>query len=500
MIPLAKDVEEIVGFVKSSLGPKGMDKLLISENGNLKVTNDGATILKNVSCDSIASIIIRDICTVQDNEIGDGTTSVCCFAGELVKEAEKLVSLNLSPQIIIQGYRLGAKRALEIVKENSFNNSLNLEFFCSDLLNLAKTTLSSKVIFSNKEHFARIAIKAILKLKGSTDLNRIQIIKKCGGSLKDSFIEDGYILQKKMGNNQPKRIYNAKILIANTPMDSDKIKILGAKIKVKTLAKLAQLEVGEQKRILDKCKKIASHGANVFVNRQLIYSRPEKFFTENGLISIEHADFEGVERLSLATGAEVVSTFDEPSKIKLGKCKIVEEILVGNETMIRFGGCPSDGACTIVLRGSNNELLEEAERSVHDTLCVLTQVIKNPNLVWGGGFLETKISNSIDHLAKKASPKITLVLEAFSRSIQKIPKIIIENGGFDSLICLKKLKNAQFKKNSFPCIDITNGSITDAKKIGLIECIKLKIQIIISSVEAAEMIIRIDKMFLNSSH
>mmetsp|Transcript_540 Transcript_540/g.1281 ORF Transcript_540/g.1281 Transcript_540/m.1281 type:complete len:501 (-) Transcript_540:999-2501(-) len=498
MIPLAKDVERIIGLVKSSLGPKGMDKLLVSKKGNLKVTNDGSTILKNLACDSIASIIIRDISVAQDNEIGDGTTSVCCLAGELIREAAGLVSLKINPHLIIQGYRLAAKKALELVKRNSFNNSLDLELFCSDLLNLAKTTLSSKVVFPNKEHFARIAIKAVLNLNGSMDLSRISIIKKRGGSLKDSFLEEGLIFQKKIGNNQPKRILNPKILIANTPMDGDKLKILGTKVKVKTLTRLAQMEVGEQKKMLDKCKKIVFHGANVFVNRQLIYSRPEKFFTENGLISIEHADFEGIERLSLATGAEVISTFDEPSKVKLGKCKIVEEVFIGDETMVRFGGCSNNGACTIVLRGSNGELLEEAERSIHDTLCVLTYALKNPYLNWGGGHLETKIANCIENLSKKTPSKLSLVLEAFARSIEKIPKIILENGGFDSVIGLSKLKNSLLKKNNFSCIDITNGSVADAQKLGLIECKKLKTQTIISSVEAAEMIIRIDKMFLNS--
>jgi len=499
LIPLAKDVEEVVDFVKTTLGPKGMDKLIISKNGDLKITNDGATILKDISCDSIASIIIRDICSVQDEEIGDGTTTVCCLVGELVQEAKRLVSVKINPQIIIQGYRDAAREALKVIEKNSFNNSFNLELFCSDLLNVAKTTLSSKVIFSNKEHFSRIALKAALKLRGSTDIKRIQIIKKRGGSLRDSFFEDGYILPKKMGNNQPKRLHNAKILIANTSMDSDKIKIFGAKVKVKTIARLAQIEIGEQNRILEKCRKIISHDINVFINRQLIYSKPEKFLTDNGLVTIEHADFEGIERLSLATGAEVVSTFDEPSKIKLGECKIVEEILIGEETMIRFGGCVNQGACTIVLRGSSQQILDETERSLHDTLCILTQVIKNPNLVWGGGCIEMGIVTSIEKLSRKNFTKKTLVLEAFSRSIQKIPKIIVDNSGFDSVESLTLLKNAHIKKKNSACLDITNGSTTDAKKIGLIEYAKLKTQIIVSAVEAVELIIRIDKMFLNNS-
>lgn len=491
------EVKEIVSYVKSTLGPKGMDKILLSKSGNFLVTNDGATILKNVYSESLALNIIRDICSVQDDEIGDGTTSVCCLIGELIFESEKLKSFQIHPQIIIKGYRKAAKEALRILEIKSFDPSGNPRLFCNELLNIARTTLNSKIISPFRELFSRIAVKAILKLKGSTNINTIKIIKKCGGTLKDSFIEDGFLIEKKIGVNQPKKIKNARILIANTSMDTDKIKIYGAKIKVKTISKLAEIEIAEQKKVLDKCQKIISHNINVFVNRQLIYNRYERFFSEHRIMTLEHVDFDGVERLALATGAEIVSTFDIPSKIKLGKCKIVEEILIGEESMIRFGGCLSGDFCTIILRGSNSQILDEAERSLHDALCVLSQVIRDPRLVWGGGNIETHISTELELLSKKTMGKNALAIESFSKAIQKLPKIIADNAGLDSMELVKKIKINHEKGNPKTCLDIFSGSIGDADKLGLTESFKLKAQTIISAVEASEMMIRIDNQIGN---
>uniref|UniRef100_A0A7S0YYS6 CCT-beta n=1 Tax=Hemiselmis tepida TaxID=464990 RepID=A0A7S0YYS6_9CRYP len=495
-----KDVKKIVELVKSTLGPKGMDKILLSKNGNFQVTNDGATILKNAIFDSLALDIIRDICNVQDDEIGDGTTSVCCLIGELISEAERLRAIQIHPQIIIKGFRIATKKTLRIIESKSFDFSNEHRKFCMEMLNVVRTTLNSKIISPFREHFARIVVKAVLKLKGSTNVNSIKIIKKCGGSLKDSFIEDGFILEKKNGTNQPKKIENAKILIANTSMDTDKIKIYGAQIKVKTISRLAEIEVAEQKKIFDKCKKIISHGINVFINRQLIYNRHERFFMDHGIFTIEQADFGGVELLALATGAEIVSTFDIPSKIKLGKCKIVEEIMVGEEKMTRFSGCSNGDTCTIILRGANSQILDEAERSLHDALCVLSQVIRDPRLVWGGGNIETQIASELENFCKKIPGKIALAVESFSKSIQAIPKIVSENAGLDSIDLINKMKNFYETGEEKACLDINQGSIGKADVLGLTESSKLKAQLVISAAEAAEMIIRIDHQLNEKIH
>ena len=489
------ETKKVVNFLKSTLGPRGMDKLLLSKSGDIKITNDGATILKNAFYNSVVKNILNNLTIAHDNEIGDGTTSICCLVGELVSEAERLIKNQIHPQIIIEGYRLAAKHALSMLNFAVFDRSEDVEQFCDNLLNMARTTLCSKIVFPVREHFARLVVEAILKLKGSTDINHIKIIKKFGGSLRDSFLEEGFILENKIGSGQPKRIENARILIANTSLDSDKIKIYGAKIKVSALSKLAKIEIAEQKRALDKCKKIVAHNINVFINRQLIYNRQESFFTDHGVISIEHADFEGTERLALVTGAEIVSTFDEPSKIKIGNCKIVEEIIIGDEIMVRFGKCSNANACTLILRGSNQQLLDEAERSIHDALCVLSQAIRDTRMVWGGGSLDTFLSLNLEKFAKKFIGKISLVISAFSKSIQNLPKILLDNAELDSTSIISQLRLMHEEGKIDSCIDINNQTTSSADNLGLVEFFRLKTQMIISAVETVEVILRIDQIF-----
>lgn len=274
------------------------------------------------------------------------------------------------------------KKALE---DSTTDNSKNDELFRQDLVKIAKTTLSSKLLTHEKEYFANLAVDAVMRLKGSNNLEHVQIMKKAGGQLRDSYLEDGFLLDKQIGVGQPKRVENAKILIANTSMDTDKIKIYGSRVKVDSMNKVAEIEEAEKDKMRQKCEKIIAHGANVFINRQLIYNLPESIFAERGIMAIEHADFDGVERLAAVLGGEVASTFDHPELVTLGECDVVEEIMIGEDKVIRMGGCKSGEACTIVLRGASSHLLDEAERSLHDALCVLQATIKEPRIICGGG-------------------------------------------------------------------------------------------------------------------
>lgn len=257
-------------LVKSTLGPKGMDKILVSHGrsaGQVQVTNDGATILKSIGIDNPAAKILVNMSRVQDDEVGDGTTSVTVLASELLREAEKLIEQKLHPQTIIAGWRLAAVVARAALTEASRDNSADEAVFRDDLLNIARTTLSSKILCQHKEFFAKLAVDAVMRLKGSGELTAIHVIKKTGGTLEDSFLDDGFLLDKKPGVHQPKRIENATILIANTPMDTDKIKVFGSTIKVDSLAKIADLELAEKEKMKDKVNKILSHKCNVFINR-----------------------------------------------------------------------------------------------------------------------------------------------------------------------------------------------------------------------------------------
>ncbi|KAK4337389.1 hypothetical protein RND71_043336 [Anisodus tanguticus] len=304
-------------LIKSTLGPKGMDKILLCEGnfGKVDITNDGATILKSIGVDNPAAKVLVDISKTQDDEVGDGTTSVAVFASELLKKAENLVQLKIHPQTIISGWRLALSAARTALENFAMDLKDNPEELKSQLLNIAKTTLSSKILAQNKEFFANLAVDAILRLKGSGNLDAIQIIKKSGGTLSDSFLDEGFLLDKRPGVNQPKRIENARILIANTPMDTDKIKVFGSKVRVDSIAKVAELELAEKEKMKDKVNSILQHDINVFINRQLIYNYPEQLFADANVMAIEHADFDGIERLALVTGGEIVSTFGNPELV-----------------------------------------------------------------------------------------------------------------------------------------------------------------------------------------
>jgi T-complex protein 1 subunit beta len=327
----------------------------MTREGEVTVTNDGATILKSIHVDNPAARILIEISKTQDDEVGDGTTSVTVLSGELLREAEKLIDKKVHPQLVIEGYRMAAAAATAALTKSARLSS-DPEKFKNDLINIAKTTLSSKILAQEKDYFANMCVEAILRLKGNPDLEHIQIIKKTGGALRDSFLEEGFILEKKIGVGQPKRLENAKILIANTPMDTDKIKIFGSRIKVSGTDQMAQLEQAEKEKMLQKCQKIVEHGINVFINRQLIYNLPEEYFTAHNVLSIEHADFDGIERLARVTGGEIVSTFDHPELVKLGHCKLIEEVIIGEDKVIRFSGCAAGEACSIVLRGATGQM------------------------------------------------------------------------------------------------------------------------------------------------
>ncbi len=349
-----------------------------TEGGNEKIviTNDGATILKSVFVDNAAAKILIDISKTQDSVVGDGTTTVAVLAAELLREGEKLVNQKIHPQIIINGYRMARDKAKETLLKVAMNNSQDKSKFRADLVNIAKTTLSSKLLTHEKDFFANMVVDAVLRFKETPTLEHIKIIKKPGSTLKESFLADGFILEKSISSASPKIKKGAKIMVANTPMDFDKIKIYGSRVKVDSVEKVVEIEQAEKLKMKNKVDKILSHNIDVFVNRQLIYNYPEQLLAEKGIMVIEHAEFDGIERLAAVTGGDILSTFNNPEKSKLGTCESIEELIIGEDKVIKFSGCGNSNACSIVLRGASAHLLDEAERSLHDALCVIVETVK----------------------------------------------------------------------------------------------------------------------------
>lgn len=272
------------------------------------------------------------------------------------------------------------------------------------------------------------------------------------------------------------------------------------------MQKVAEIEEAEKQKMRNKCNKIINHGINCFINRQLIYNFPEQIFTDAKVLSVEHADFDGIERLAAVTGGEIASTFDHPELVKLGECALIDEIMVGEDKLIRFSGCKSGSACSVILRGASSHLLEEAERSLHDALCVLSETVKETRVVCGGGCMEMLMAHAIDlHLANMlanqqtevekdifAGSKTTLAMAAFARALRKLPTILADNGGYDSTELVSKLQVQHAKGNTHAGLDLFNGEIADMWELGVRESFKSKLQVLVSAAEAAEMILRVD--------
>jgi T-complex protein 1 subunit beta len=490
----------VCDLVKTTLGPKGMDKILKPmgagpRNDHITVTNDGATILKSIHVDNPAARILIDISKIQDDEVGDGTTTVAVLAGELLREGEKLVLQKIHPQIIIEGFRDARDKAKQVLNEISMDNSEDKAKFEQDLFNIAMTTLSSKLLKHDKEKFAKLAVDAVLKLKGSSNLEYVKILKKPGGCLHDSFLAEGFILEKQISIGCPKYMENCKILVANTPMDYDKIKIYGTRVKTESMDAIAEIEKAEKEKMKEKVDKILAYKPNVFINRQLIYNYPEELLAQKKIMVIEHADFDGIERLAAATGGEIISTFNNPERADavLGECKVIEEIMLGEDKVIRFSGTKRGEACTIVLRGASSHVLDEAERSMHDALCVLTNTVQFHRVIWGGGHSEMKMSIACEELAKSKKGKQALAIEAYARALRQLPTIIADNGGYDSAELVQNLRVELASGQSKTAgLNMNTGEVDCMKKLGITESLRAKEAALLSASEAAEMILRVD--------
>jgi T-complex protein 1 subunit beta len=291
-------------------------------------------------------------------------------------------------------------------------------------------------------------------------------------------------------------VENAKIMVANTSMDTDKVKIFGARVKVEGTGKLAELEKAEREKMKAKVERIKGHGINCFVNRQLIYNWPEQLFSDAGIASIEHADFDGVERLALVTGAEITSTFDHPEHVKLGHCDVIEEVIIGEDSLIRFSGVAAGRACTVVLRGATEQLLDEAERSLHDALAVLSQTVANPRTTLGGGSAEMNMAKAVDQAAQNVAGKKALAVDAFSKALRQLPTILADNAGLDSSDLVARLRKAVYAGMSSSGLDLMTpgGAVADMRELGVVESYKLKRAVVNSASEAAELLLRVDNI------
>lgn len=462
----------ILNILSSTLGPSGNMKIMTNNtHKNMIVSNDGATILKNLLVDSPSAQLLINTSISQDKAEGDGTTSVALLSALLVREASLL---NIHPVKIVRGYQMALEHCLSKLK------GLTVEY---DPINLVKTTLSSKVLRCDLNLFSNICNKAISNLDDK-NIGLINIIK-CVGKLEDSFYVDGFILDKDI---EIPTIENPKILVANTSLDYDKIKVFGAKVQVSSIKELSNIEEAEKQKMREKIDRITLKDNkpfyDVFINRQLIYDFPMELFKRNKVIPIEHADFIGIERLGKILNGKILSSFYEGVKIEdLGTCGRIENINLNGKNMIKFSGVQK-GAGTIVLFGSSDDILDEAERSIHDALCVL----REKEIVCGGGSIENAMNRYLSEYAKTIKGIESEAIYAFGRALMEIPKIIANNCGFDGEEIKTLLKNDD---NIFAGVSVDN-QIADMREKGIFECLSVKKRVLIGACESAQVLIKCD--------
>jgi len=492
-IMAARAVAEIL---KTSLGPKGMDKMLVDSLGDITITNDGATILKEMDVQHPAAKMMVEISKAQDDEVGDGTTTAVVLAGELLKQAEELLLQDIHPTIIMEGYKKSMEKAMEILDEIAEKvDPLDKEM----LRRVGKTTLASKaLVIAALEKLIDIAIEAMLQVaetkdgKMVADVDDVKIEKKEGGTLSDTALVYGVVLDKEVVHpGMPKRVEKAKIALLNCPLEIEKTEI-SAKINITTPQQMRAFLDQETEILRKMVDKIRSVGANVVFCQKGIDDVAQHFLAKYGILAARRIKESDMAKLAKATKAKIVTSIDDITEEDLGYAELVEERRVGEDKMIFVEGCKNPKSVSILIRGGSKHIMDEAERSFHDILCVTRNILQEPRVVAGGGAVEIEIAQRIRKWAKTLRGKEQLAALRFADAVEAIPVTLAENAGLDPVDILVELKARHDKGEKWAGVDVIQGKVTNVWELGVIEPLIVKKQIIKSATEAAIMILRID--------
>jgi thermosome len=482
--------------VKSTLGPRGMDKMLVDSLGDVTITNDGASILKEIDVQHPAAKMLVEVAKSQDQETGDGTTTSVVIAGELLKRAQELLEMKIHPTIIVGGYQKAAEKATDIL------NSISVSMVGMDkkvLTGIAATSMNSKSVVGSRDHFAKIAVDSVLQIAEKTDggakadIEMIEIIKKQGKSLNETELVTGMVIDKEIVHaSMPKKVENAKIALVNAAIEVEKTEF-DAEIKIDRPEQIKAFLDEEQRMLTDMVDKIVASGANVLVCQKGIDDVAQHFLAKNGILAIRRAKKSTLEKLGKATGGKIATSLDELDADYLGVAGIVEEVKIGDDKLVYVKNCKDPKAVSIVIRGGTEHVVDEADRALHDALCVVRNVVEDTTYVAGGGSIETEIARQLEAFANKVGGREQLAIEAFAESMLIIPKTLAENGGHDPIDIIADLNKEHTKETGIWFgVDVIKGTTTDMMKAGVIEPARVKSQAIRSAAEAAQMILRID--------
>ena len=487
--------------VRTTLGPKGMDKMIVDSLGDITVTNDGVTILEEIQIEHPSAKMIVEVAKTQENEVGDGTTTAVVLAGELLKNAEYLLDKAVHPTVIARGYRLAEAKVQEIL--NEIAETINIED--NTILNkISMTAMTGKGAESSKELLSDIAVKAVKlvmdKENGiSIDKENIKLEKKVGGAVQDTELIEGIVLDKERGNsNMPNHIEKAKIALIDSAIEIKNTE-MDAKIQITQPGQIQSFIDQEEQMLRHKVEMITASGANVLICQKGIDDLAQYFLAKQGVFAIRRAKQSDMQALARATGARIVNNLEELSKEDIGFAGVVEEVKVGDENMTYIRNCKNPKSVTILIRGGTAHVVDEVKRAMEDALGDITAAIKNTKVVAGAGAIEIELARQLKSYADSLSGREQLAVHAFATAIEILPTTLAENAGLDPIDVLAELKSAHDKGKKWAGINVFTGKVMDAWKEGVIEPARIKTQAFSSATEVAVMILRIDDVIAGGS-
>jgi thermosome len=481
--------------VKSALGPKGMDKMLVDSFGDVTITSDGRTILDEMDIQHPAAKMMVEVAKTQDDEVGDGTTTSVIIAGALLEKAEDLIEKNVHPTVIIDGYRKAADKALETLEKIAISVDPSDR---ASLEKVATTSMASKLVAENKEFLAKIASSGILQVaekvgdRFKVDIDNVKVEKKPGEAITDTKLINGVVLDKEVVHSgMPKRVEKAKIALLDAPLEIEKTEF-DAKINIESPEQMDAFLKQEENMIREMVEKIAAKGANVVLCQKGIDDLAQHFLARKNILAVRRVKKSDMEALAKATGGKIITNLDDMTKKDLGYAKLVEERKIGDDKMTFIEGCENPRAVTVLIRGGTERIVDEAERSLHDALCVARDVVEEPKIVAGGGAPEMEVARVLREYADKLPGREQLAVMGFAEALEEVPTTLAENAGLDPIDIISELRARHEKGEVWAGVEVHEGKVKNMEKVGVFEPLAVKKQIIKSATEAASMILKID--------
>ncbi|MGA2573183.1 MAG: thermosome subunit alpha [Candidatus Methanomethylicaceae archaeon] len=482
--------------IRSSLGPKGMDKMLVSSFGDVTISNDGATIVKEMDVQHPAAKMLVEVAKTQDAEVGDGTTTAVILAGSMLKKAEDLLDQDIHPTVIIEGYKKSMEKAIEIIDKMATKVDPMDE---KKLKEAAITSLSGKsVVSGHYERLAGLIVEAVMQVaekvgdKYVVDLDNIKLEKKKGETLDDTQLVRGVVLDKEVVHpGMPKRVENAKIAILDCALEIEKTEMT-AKINITSPDQMKSFLDEESSMLKGMVDYIVNSGANVLVIQKGVDDIAQHYLAKKGVMAMRRAKRSDIENLAKASGARIITTVDDLSAKDLGYAKLVEERRIGKDKMVFVEGCKNPKSVTILIRGGTDRMVDEAERSLHDAKCIVRNVVQDPWLVPGGGAPEEEVASKLRDFARSFSGREQLAVLKFAEAMEEVPLTLAENSGLDPVDILVELRSSHAKGQKSVGVDVTEGKVRDMSKTSVLEPASVKKQAIKSATEAAITLLKID--------